>query len=471
MSTALAEIHEPAVLQSDALRISESVTLEEGALQPDGTVLLHVIRPCVGRGRGRRIYEANMLEKHGTMFAGWKMYIDHLSDAGKRAAGGLPRSIRDLGGRVIESWWDPNVPADPERGYGQGAIVARAKPTPLVRELVENDPAILEASLNAYATGVKPKKLPDGTSGALVEGIAREPRGSIDWVTEGGAGGRVASIMEAVYSSSQQQEETLLGEMTDDEMREYLTKDRPGILTEAAETSGEDDEAGGSEDDITNALPDGEGAGGLQESVIAEAIAATAETGEGGEDVEITAEALQEALESDEGRETLQSVIMEVAPGLVQSLVEAAVNDERALVQAVAQGTADRQIEVRDMRDDAHRKIDEAKLPEKFAAQARAQFEIVEGRPSAALDQIDDVDEEGYVTKSAADKLSEAVEGEIQTQRDLVSSINPTRVEGQGAGAGAEGAEGENEAAPVGPLTESLFEDAGFEDAEKVYVQ
>ena len=83
-------------------------------------VPLVIIRPGLGRGRGRHLYEAAMLEENARKFSGWKMYVDHLSPEARKAAGGLPRSMRDLGGIIMESHWDATIPADEEKGHGQG---------------------------------------------------------------------------------------------------------------------------------------------------------------------------------------------------------------------------------------------------------------------------------------------------------------------------------------------------------------
>ena len=88
--------------------------VEGGVFDAQGRVPIHVIRPGIGRGRGRHLYRPEMLAEHGTIFTGWPMYQDHLSPAAKKAAGGQPRSIRDKGGIIKESWWDASVPADPQ---------------------------------------------------------------------------------------------------------------------------------------------------------------------------------------------------------------------------------------------------------------------------------------------------------------------------------------------------------------------
>jgi hypothetical protein len=157
------------------LPLEEATAAEES--ERSKLLPIHILRPCVGKGRGRHIYEANMLQENAHKFAGWRQYIDHLSPEARRAAKGLPRSIRDLGGRIVESYWDPNVPEDPTTGFGPGAIVGWSLPTPFIRELAENDPELVEASISANATGVQPT-MRDGRRAWLVEGI--EEKGTVD---------------------------------------------------------------------------------------------------------------------------------------------------------------------------------------------------------------------------------------------------------------------------------------------------
>lgn len=176
----------PPTVPPSAFRLNEAPA-SPAFIGADGTVNIHIIRPGVGKGRGSHLYEARMLESNAEVFKGWKMYIDHLSPEARKAAGGLPRTWKDYGGKVEESWWDGTVPADPDNGWEQGAVVARVKPFGLVQEIIEHDPEVMEASISATATGVKPQ-VKDGKRVWLVEGI--EPKGSVDWVTEAGAGGR-----------------------------------------------------------------------------------------------------------------------------------------------------------------------------------------------------------------------------------------------------------------------------------------
>jgi len=446
------------------LTLRESATLVEGVAD-DGTVLLHLIRPCVGRGRGRHVYEADMLEENAHKFQGWKMYVDHQSPEARKAQGGLPRSIRDLGGRILESWWDPSVPANDR--FGRGAVVGRAKPTPFVRSLVESDPELVETSINSMATGVKPV-MRDGKRALLVEGI--QPKGSVDWVTEAGAGGKVVALMEASVA-----EDEALDALDDDDLRAYIEETRPGLVVEAAKTTtstksddgdGKDSEGSGDDDGELEALVAKLCKKGMPRK-MAEKVAKRQMAGSvkehAGEDEdmgEITGEMLAEAVRSPEFTSALREV--------VEAAVEERMEEERDLWRAEARADADRQVELRDYRDAAHAKINEAKLPDALAAQLRDEFTLVEGVPTPRLDVTDEYSADGDRVKLAQEALNEAVEESIAKARELLGALNPTLVEGM---PGASGSEGKPSGEQKSPLTSALLEGAGFENVDEVYSQ
>jgi hypothetical protein len=136
------------------------------------------------------------------------------------------------------------------------------------------------------------------------------------------------------------------------------------------------------------------------------------------------------------------------------------------LIRAEARADADRQLELRDLRDAAHRQISEAKLPQAFSNRAKALFELRENGPTPGLDVVDDVDDEGHVTKKAADKLQEAVDGAIQEQRELLAAANPTAVRGQGPGTPAKRGEGDEEPKKGdGTLYGAVLQEAGVDPA------
>lgn len=187
-----------------------------------------IIRPCMSRGRRIRglspIYEAKMLAESANVFSGWPMYGDHLSEQIKEAieeslmeelgeekfkaleaklieAG---RSIRELGGRLIKTWFDPELVTEEDEamGYRKGGVVGDVIPQPFIYEMLENDPGILQCSINAW-----PRRIVVGRpswdsskKGAVVEGIAAKPMGSVDFVYRGGAGGRPLFEGEEAYS-------------------------------------------------------------------------------------------------------------------------------------------------------------------------------------------------------------------------------------------------------------------------------
>jgi hypothetical protein len=403
---------------AEALDLRESISLEDNLTltealssrwQPaepgsvfdaQGRVPIHIIRPGVGKGKGRHLYEANMLARDAHVFKGWKMYVDHESPEAKKAKGGLPRSLRDSGGIVKEAFWDPDVPADPARGYGQGAVVGLVKPTRLVREFIEDDPEIVEASIAASATGVKPV-IRDGQRVWLVEGI--NDRGSVDWVTEAGAGGRVVALMEAVMEDSDSDLYESIDAMDDAEFRDWLSEVRPNL--QLAEAGSEPNPEGGDVDITPEAL--------------AEALSANPS---------VLAEALQKSPE---------------AQDFMRSLAEATVEEERELIRAEAQAEAQRAIQLRDMRDEAHKVIAESKLPESWQKGLKARFDLVEGAPTDALDVADEVDGDGNVTKPAIESLREALTTEIDAERERLREARPTTVRGQGpSGPDAGGSEG-----------------------------
>lgn len=142
---------------------------------------------------------------------------------------------------------------------------------------------------------------------------------------------------------------------------------------------------------------------------------------EGGEEMGLTPEALREALVSSDEVRTY-----------VQELVEAQVAEERELIRADARADADRQIELRDLRDEAQKVIREADLPEAFSKRLAAEYELDGSEPAEKLDVYDEVNEEGEVVKTALAALRESLEADLREQAELLAAARPTKVRGQG---------------------------------------
>lgn len=259
----------------------------------DGSIKIAVIRPCVSRGKrlGPQklppIYEAKMLRECANVFAGWPMYMDHLiqealqemaellreASEGTDLVGWLEersRSIRELGGRITKTGWDPKMAFedDEEFGFQPGGVWARAIPQEEPKRMLEADPGILQTSINAWPTGARVGEASWDKSlkGMLIEGIRRRPMGSVDWVFRAGAGGRplleedeelrarAVSLLEANYSAAKsdapppkrkpKQMKKKLSEMNAEEAKAYLEEQGAGHLVEAL-VEAEGDEGSG----------------------------------------------------------------------------------------------------------------------------------------------------------------------------------------------------------------------------------
>lgn len=414
MSTAIAPellLHETAAAAGAA-----------GAVRPDGLVPLHIIRPGIGKGRGRHLYEADMLERevNAGRFKSWKMYVDHQSPEAKRASQGLPRSIRDLAGVIKEAWWDPSVPADPQAGHAQGAVVGLAKVNRFMRSLIEDIPEAIGTSISAQATGVKPRMI-GGQQVWLVEGI--QPRGTVDFVTEAGAGGKVAALVEcALEESWASEDDELMALIEANDLLELLHESHPEVLTELLETKKSRASKKKDDEDDPEEKP-----GDMYE------------TNKEASEVTDIKELLAEALKTDEGKAEIGEILAPlveakfneiVAPRLAE-LIETVIAEERELMQAESGAGAKRVIEVRDLRDAAHEMIAESKLPASMQAELKAKYDIAEDhKPTPALD-VTEAEVEGE-KKSALEQLRESVEADIAAKRAQVAEIHPTQVRGQG---------------------------------------
>lgn len=155
-------------------------------------VVIDVIEAGLGNARDRRLYEAKMLSESADVFVNAQMFADHLSPEVERKMQGLPRSVRDLTGRIKEAWWQPDGGPN-----GRGSVQARVGiAAPWLWDLVQNDPELVGVSINALGK-TKPGVGPDGKPAHLVEAITQCH--SVDWVASAGAGGRIVGFLESHY--------------------------------------------------------------------------------------------------------------------------------------------------------------------------------------------------------------------------------------------------------------------------------
>jgi hypothetical protein len=192
------------------IHICETTRIQEGSLIPKKKqVVVTIIKAGFGNKAGNRYYSKALLERSAKMFEGKKMYADHLTLQQEKELGGMPRSVRDLVATVKESWYDA----------ASGEVKGRVQ---ICRdwlwEMVTNDHKALEVSIDAL--GIARNGMAEGRTARVVESFHKVR--SVDWVSLGGAGGKVDAILEA------QMEVDLMAleSITHDD----LTKHRPDLI-------------------------------------------------------------------------------------------------------------------------------------------------------------------------------------------------------------------------------------------------
>lgn len=393
--SAVAETLPPGILN-----ICEAASLAPGsAVADDGTVQIHLIRPCVGKGRGRHVYEAAMLKQHAESghFDDWRMFVDHESPEARRRAGGLPRSFRDLGGRVVETHWDPAVPA--EGRFEQGAVVAKVLPVPWIQEMIRNDPKLAAVSVNTHATGVKPTTR-GGRPAYIVEGFDDE--GSVDWVTRAGAGGKVVQLLEAAYPEDDHMDD------------EHLHK-------------------------LLETVPDDTLSGWLRESrpAVAEALQ-SADHGEEDEDVtkDQIREAVLEALRSDEARTIIQeaqtdeTAVKDQVTEALREVLPTAIGKAAGVIEEQAIAGAKHAVRMSALRTQAVETVQEAQrkgLPERFGQDVLERI----GTPDLE-DVLEGEGDEAKVTETAEQQFEKLLEAEMERAQEMVKAARPEAAGGKG---------------------------------------
>lgn len=173
-------------------------------------VILTIIKSGWGNKAHNHYYPSSALREAADRqtFTNVKMFVDHLSESQRRTLGGLPRSVRDLVGRIEETWYDDK----------SKTLKGRAKLVPWFYDMVASDLNLIEASINAAGRAVP--KLIDGKQARFVETI--EKATSVDWVAVGGAGGKVDALLEAHL----EERINMLEEMT----VEQLVEARPDLV-------------------------------------------------------------------------------------------------------------------------------------------------------------------------------------------------------------------------------------------------
>lgn len=413
MSTLL-RIQESAVATVDeALRVCEAAPVgvleaKAGSLfRDDGAVKLHIIRPCSGKGRGRHVYEAAMLQREADKFAGWPMYIDHESPEQVRANGGLPPSITRLGGEVLESWWDPSIPASGR--FGQGAVSAWVMPSPWMEKMIERFPRQVQASVNTFATGTKPRRGPGNVLEHVVEGFVDE--GSVDWVTRAGAGGGIdMTVLESALNDYWSEDSA------GTEAAEWLRKHQPAVVEALinpptnAPTTGEEDEP-------------------VDPKQLLEAIAKL--------DDAQRKTVVEAILDTDEASDVIEAAVKDVLKNVLPPALEKA----GEAIEEAALAKVDDRLDSRDSRstllEAAKTRLDGEKLAQAFRDDAWRVIAEAEFEPVKA-------DDKGEGGKTAREVMESVVDAEAKRVKTLqeAAGVKPERqtrrtsITGNGNGGG-----------------------------------
>jgi hypothetical protein len=274
------EASEATICESQSVRVIE-------ADRATRKVWVDLIEVGMGNARDRRLYTKQLLEHSADVLVGAKMFADHESPEQAKKRNGLPRSVRDLAGRVVEARYVPDGGTS-----GNGSIQGLVSVGPSwLWELIEADPELVGLSINGSGR-VRQEMGPDGKPANLVEAITAID--SVDWVSAAGAGGRVLELAEAETGDDMEDDEVSLDDIT----FEQLMDARPDLVRKVEEeyasmVLGGLDEVLGDEEALKALLADEE-ATEATEPVASEDPEPAEEPAEDAEEEPAAAEAVEE---------------------------------------------------------------------------------------------------------------------------------------------------------------------------------
>lgn len=207
--------------------VGEIVPLVEKSVRQDGTFPIRIIAPGWGSSG---YYSKQVLERDipKVFPAGTHMHFDHptVSESKERPE----RSVKTIAA-VTSSLpvWQDNGPAGP-------GMYAEAKARSQYRADIEELAPYIGVSI--VASGHRKTGIAEGRKGPVIESI--HAGGSIDFVTQAGAGGQVISLFEAARSRAISEPITEVDEVSDQELKEArealaaAQKEASDALAEAA---------------------------------------------------------------------------------------------------------------------------------------------------------------------------------------------------------------------------------------------
>lgn len=405
----------------------------------DGVGKMVIIRPCMSRGRRLRglppVYTPQMLEKNASVFSGWPSFLDHQPPELAAALGKHGRSVNELGGQVLKSHWQRDYvhEDDGQFGYQQGAVIGEAWATPFLRRLVGENPNLLHTSINAWPTSGKPGPVPwrPSVKGMVIEGIRRQPQGSVDYVVRGGAGGRLL-VAEGLEDEGEWPE---VGEWAADDTRlvvslaESLYASRP--MADLVLPSNPSELQQWLQENAPHLVP----ALGVQVNEADGDEAAVAALMKKGMSMkEAWAKVRKGSGSSDSGmQESLTRADVEALIEQSQSGTPTVEEFQQSLAESTARMLAERD-EQRLLSEHAGRLIESADgIPPKWKQDLRARYAMLpSGAPSTLLIESAETDKDGNEL-SAAQIIESRVTADLDHVRDLIAeATGKPRVTGEG---------------------------------------
>lgn len=387
--------------------------------ESDGSVGVCIIRPCVSRGRALRglrpIYTPKMLEQNASVFGGWHMFMDHLSEQMVEAVRKRERSIRELGGRILVEGLhfssDFRRKDDADFGYHPGGVIGRAIPQPPVRSMLEADPEILHTSINAWPTGAREGQM-WGQKGMLVEGIRRKPQGSVDWVLRGGAGGHVlsedealaVSLLEAYYDAAPD-DMAGLDDITLEQLTEAVKDRNPKLHVQLTEAMGG-----------TAKCPD------CGKSFPADALAAhiKSEHGKPAKSAKVKEDDV-EYLTADDLAEALSAQADELTRGFATKLSE---HDQA--VQERAEQLLEERAGYTQLEAAAKKLIEKAGLPPTWQEQLLSRYTVLPSGPTSGLANLSESEKDDGTKVTLLEALQASIEKDVQHAAKMIREAGGT---------------------------------------------
>lgn len=429
----------------------------------DGVGRAALIRPCVSRGKRIRglppIYAPAMLEANAGVFTGWPMYLDHVPAALAETVAKRGRSVRELGGQVLTPYFDREFVQeyDGDFGYQPGGTLAEIWATPYLRNLVGENPNLLHTSIAAWPTSGKPGTAPWNTAlkGMNIEGIRRQPQGSVDFVPRGGAGGRlllaegedVGPDERAWPEPEWTEEATTFAVAIAERTFEVAPEVSPADPSYASREMGREDTPNFREMQAPELRV------WMQEHAphlmpaLAESVAVTPPP------------AAAAGLTEEDVRRIVQDSRSDQPVPLTEEQIE----------ERVSQLAGERD-EQRELAREAERMIESAEgIPPAWKADLRARYAMLPSGPQPALIVEEGVDDDGNA-QSKLDVLRENVTADLDHCRSLIAeAVGKPRVTGEGgATPKSTGSEGRSGAKPKTPYWREQFADMGIvESADK----